>query len=105
MLESIIKSALFGVAVGDSIGVPYEFSREEDLKENPVFDMVGYGTYNLPPGKWSDDSSHTFCLAESLCSGFNTDHMGELFVKCNMADNKTTENKCEPVTRTWSQAV
>ena len=76
-----IKSALFGVAVGDALGVPHEFSRPEDLRENPVTDMVGYGTYNLPPGTWSDDSSLTFCLAESLCSGFNTDHMGELFVK------------------------
>jgi len=77
----IVKSALFGVAVGDALGVPHEFSRAEDLRENPVTDMVGYGTYNLPPGTWSDDSSLTFCLAESLCSGFNTDHMGELFVK------------------------
>ena len=76
-----IKSALFGVAVGDALGVPHEFSRPEDLRENPVTDMVGYGTYNLPAGTWSDDSSLTFCLAESLCSGFNTDHMGELFVK------------------------
>ena len=76
-----IKSALFGVAVGDALGVPHEFSRPEDLRENPVTEMVGYGTYNLPPGTWSDDSSLTFCLAESLCSGFNTDYMGELFVK------------------------
>ena len=76
-----IKSALFGVAIGDALGVPHEFSRPEDLRENPVTDMVGYGTYDLPPGTWSDDSSLTFCLAESLCSGFNTDHMGELFVR------------------------
>jgi len=76
-----IKSALFGVAIGDALGVPHEFSRPEDLRENPVTDMVGFGTYNLPVGTWSDDSSLTFCLAESLCSGFNTDHMGELFVK------------------------
>jgi len=75
------KSALFGIAVGDALGVPHEFSRPEDLHANPVTDMVGYGTYDLPPGTWSDDSSLTFCLAETLCSGFNTDHMGELFVK------------------------
>jgi ADP-ribosyl-[dinitrogen reductase] hydrolase len=81
MKLDIIKSALFGVAVGDALGVPHEFSRPEDLRENPVTDMVGYGTYDLPPGTWSDDSSLTFCLAESLCNGFNTDHMGELFVR------------------------
>ena len=81
MKLDIIKSAFFGVAIGDALGVPHEFSRPEDLRENPVTDMVGFGTYNLPPGTWSDDSSLTFCLAESLCCGFNTDHMGELFVK------------------------
>jgi ADP-ribosylglycohydrolase len=81
MKLDIIKSALFGIAVGDALGVPHEFSRPDDLRENPVTDMVGYGTYDLPPGTWSDDSSLTFCLAESLCSGFNTDLMGELFVR------------------------
>lgn len=80
-IANTIKSALFGVAVGDALGVPHEFSSAIDLRENPVIDMVGYGTYDLPPGTWSDDSSLTFCLAESLCSGFNTDHMGELFVR------------------------
>ena len=80
-IANTIKSALFGVAIGDALGVPHEFSRPEDLRSNPVTDMVGYGTYDLPPGTWSDDSSLTFCLAESLCSGFNPDHMGELFVR------------------------
>jgi ADP-ribosylglycohydrolase len=83
MIESahFIQSALFGVVIGDALGVPHEFSPPETLRDNPVNDMVGYGTYNLPAGTWSDDSSLTFCLAESLCSGYNTDHMGELFVK------------------------
>jgi ADP-ribosylglycohydrolase len=43
--------------------------------------MRGFGTYNLPPGTWSDDSSLTFCLAEALCSGFDIDQIGETFVK------------------------
>jgi len=77
----MIKSALFGVAIGDALGVPHEFSSQEYILKNPVSDMVGYGTYNLPAGTWSDDSSLTFCLAESLCKGYNTDHMGESFVK------------------------
>lgn len=82
MIESkSFKSALFGVAIGDSLGVPVEFSPREKLLQDPITDMTGYGTYNLPPGTWSDDSSLTFCLAESLCSGYDTDHMGELFVK------------------------
>ena len=89
MLNSI-KSALFGVAIGDSLGVPVEFSPREKLLQDPITDMTGYGTYNLPPGTWSDDSSLTFCLAESLCSGYDTDHMGELFVKWYYQDYWTS---------------
>lgn len=74
-------SALFGVAVADALGVPVEFTRREVLKENRVIDMRGFGTYNLPSGTWSDDSALTFCLAEALCSGYDIDQIGAIFVK------------------------
>ena len=79
--EQHVNSALFGVAVGDALGVPVEFTRRTDLEQNPVTDMRGFGTYNLPPGTWSDDSSLTFCLAEALCSGFDIDQIGATFVQ------------------------
>ncbi len=79
--EQHVHSALFGVAVGDALGVPVEFTRRTDLEQNPVTDMRGFGTYNLPSGTWSDDSSLTFCLAEALCLGFDIDQIGETFVK------------------------
>ena len=56
-----------GVCVGDALGVPVEFSSRKSLRAFPVNGMRGYGTYNQPPGTWSDDSSLTFCLAEALC--------------------------------------
>lgn len=76
-----IKSALFGVAVGDALGVPVEFNSRQTISKNPVTDMIGYGTYNLPAGTWSDDSSLTFCLAEALTQDFNLKTIGQNFVK------------------------
>ncbi|MGE6221751.1 ADP-ribosylglycohydrolase family protein [Nubsella zeaxanthinifaciens] len=76
-----IKAVLFGVAVGDALGVPVEFKSRQAISENPVTDMIGYGTYNLPPGTFSDDSSLTFCLAEALTSKFNLNTIGQNFVK------------------------
>lgn len=61
-----IKGILYGVAVGDALGVPVEFKGRSTIALNPVIDMIGYGTYNLPEGTWSDDSSMTFCLAEAI---------------------------------------
>jgi hypothetical protein len=45
-----IESALFGVAVGDALGVPVEFNNRKKIAQNPVIDMIGFGTYNLPAG-------------------------------------------------------
>ncbi|MDX6191543.1 O-acetyl-ADP-ribose deacetylase [Flavobacterium sp. Fl-318] len=75
-----IKSGLFGVAVGDALGVPVEFESRDYLKENPVLDMTGYGTHYQPIGTWSDDSSLTFCLADSLCRGYDLSDIAKKFV-------------------------
>ena len=52
-----IYNTLYGAIVADALGVPVEFKDRDYLKQNPVTDMIGYGTYNLPKGSWSDDSS------------------------------------------------
>ncbi len=75
------KSVLFGVAVGDALGVPVEFKSRQAISNNPVTDMIGYGTYDLPPGTFSDDSSLTFCLAEALTKEFDLHRIGQNFVK------------------------
>jgi ADP-ribosyl-[dinitrogen reductase] hydrolase len=76
-----IKSALFGLATGDALGVPVEFKTRELLKVNPITDMVGHGTHDVPPGTWSDDSSLAFCLAESLLNGLHLPSIGKSFVR------------------------
>lgn len=63
------------------MGVPVEFKSREAIQNNPVTDMVGYGTYNLPAGTWSDDSSLAFCLAEALMQDFNLKVIGDNFQK------------------------
>ncbi|MCD7930605.1 MAG: ADP-ribosylglycohydrolase family protein [Tannerellaceae bacterium] len=80
MKNKIIHSAILGVAVGDALGVPVEFSTREYLKANPVTDMIRYGTHNLPAGIWSDDSSLTFCLAEMLSEGYNLQLLADKFI-------------------------
>ncbi len=72
---------LWGAVVGDALGVPVEFQSREERKKDPVTDMRGYGTFNKPPGTWSDDSSLMLCSVESLLGGFDTNRMGELFVR------------------------
>lgn len=47
-----IYDAVMGLVVGDALGVPAEFKARDTFR---VDDMIGYGTYNQPPGTWSDD--------------------------------------------------
>jgi ADP-ribosyl-[dinitrogen reductase] hydrolase len=75
-----IKGALFGLAVGDALGVPVEFKQREYLEAFPVKGITGYGSWNQPPGTWSDDSSLAFCLAESLAKGYDLNDMAKNFM-------------------------
>lgn len=58
-----------GLVVADALGVPVKFLSRADLLKNPVTDMRGFGTYHQPKGTWSDDSTMTLCLIESLLNG------------------------------------
>lgn len=91
--EYKVKSGLFGLAVGDALGVPVEFYSRSSLKENPVYEMIGYGTHYQPLGTWSDDSSLVFCLAESLCNGFDLSDIARNFVKWYNAELWTPHGK------------
>lgn len=90
-MKDIYKDILFGVSVGDALGVPVEFQSREKIALNPVTDMIGFGTYNLPPGTFSDDSSLTFCLTESLTQKLTLENISENFQKWYF-DNFWTPN-------------
>jgi len=76
-----IKGGIFGLAVGDALGVPVEFKSREFLKKEPVSDFLGYMCWNQPPGTWSDDSSLTFCLMDSISRGYDLEDIGLNFAK------------------------
>ncbi|MDO5518556.1 MAG: ADP-ribosylglycohydrolase family protein [Clostridium sp.] len=70
-----------GLAVADALGVPVEFCSREYLKNNPVKEMMGYGTYNQPEGSWSDDTSLTLGLLDALSEEkFSIKSMADKFV-------------------------
>lgn len=70
-LQTKWKAAILGHAVGDALGVPVEFRPRSYLKKHPVSGMQGYGTYHLPKGTWSDDTSMTLATIDSLQHGFD----------------------------------
>lgn len=69
-LEQKIRGALLGVAVGDALGVPFEFCSRADIieryGENPVTEMIGGGWSHARPGAVTDDTEMTVLLGQSL---------------------------------------
>lgn len=66
MDRNIWLDGIMGVIIGDALGVPVQFLTREELNENPVTQMRGYGTFHMPPGSWSDDGSMTLATLDSI---------------------------------------
>ena len=58
-----LADAVFGLAIGDALGVPYEFKNRGAFE---CTEMTGYGTHGQPAGTWSDDTSMTIATAKSI---------------------------------------
>ena len=66
MKRNIWLDSIMGVVIGDALGCPVQFIDRSELVGGPVEDMEGYGTYNMPEGTWTDDSSMTLALLDSI---------------------------------------
>ena len=59
----MLKSAIYSLAVGDALGVPFEFKKRGTFRCD---EMTGYGTWDQAPGTWSDDTSMTVATLDSI---------------------------------------
>lgn len=92
-MENIVKAGIFGVCIGDALGVPVEFKKREDLKKSPVTGYLEFMSWNQPKGTWSDDSSLTLCIAEELTKGYDLEKIGQSFVKWNKYGHWTAHGR------------
>ena len=66
MVRNIWLDGIMGVVVGDALGCPVQFVDRDEIAMGPVEEMEGHGTYDLPEGTWTDDSSMTLALLDSI---------------------------------------
>lgn len=60
--KTMLRDCVYGQAVGDALGVPYEFKSRDSFE---CSDMDGFGTHNQPAGTWSDDTSMALAICDS----------------------------------------
>ena len=100
----ITSAMLFGVAIGDALGVPVEFSNRQDLKAQPVVSMRSGGTWEQPAGTWSDDTSMTLATmaaiaqdgyinCESIMTNFINWYQRDMFICGELFDIGKTTSK------------
>ena len=65
--SELVRAGVMGLAVGDALGVPVEFTESrEALRRDPVREMRSGGRYGMPKGTWSDDTSMTIATMQSI---------------------------------------
>ena len=77
--EDLVYGGILGLCVADALGVPVEFESRETLAQDPVTGMRSGGSHEQPAGTWSDDTSMTLCLLDSLIGGLDYTDMCEKF--------------------------
>lgn len=106
MKADLIKNILYAGIVGDTLGVPVEFKKRDTYY---VDAMISGGTWEQDAGSWSDDTSFTLPLVESLTEKSDYEKLMKKFENY-MFHNKYTPKgiafgiggTCAKAVRNWS---
>ena len=78
------RGVLLGLACGDALGRPVEFTSASEISavHGRLDEMVGHGTWNQPAGTITDDTEQALCIARSLVEhqAFDPGDVAERFV-------------------------
>ena len=64
--ENMWLNGIMGVAVGDALGFPVQFMYREEVAERPVAGMEECRLFSGKAGTWSDDTSMTMAMLDSI---------------------------------------
>lgn len=106
-MESKILSSVIGFVIGDAMGVPVEFVTRKELIDNPVTEMLGYGSHPVPAGTWSDDTSMSLALMDSIINVKKIDYDDIMirFTKWVNNGEYTTDGNLFDIGRTCLRAI
>lgn len=87
------------------LGVPVEGFQQPVLDAEPVTGPRAYGRHNQPEGTWSDDTSLTLCLVDSLTRGYSLEDMAQTFLRWKIAGEWTPYGHAFDIGRQTTHAL
>ena len=99
------RGALLGLAIGDALGTPLEFSVRDSLPRRT--EMTGGGPFRLAPGQWTDDTAMALALADSLvrCAGLDPADLMGRFVRWWRTGAYSCTGRCFDIGTLTAQAL
>ena len=101
----LLFQSITAVAIGDALGVPFQFKTRSFFKKNPVTKMLGHQSFNVPAGTWSDDTSLTIAALTSLSAGINFSDMLRRFSQWYLYGDYTPFGRSFDIGRTTQEAI
>jgi len=101
-------NGIIGFAIGDAFGVPYESKTRAYMNTlSNIKEMIGYGTYNLPKGTWSDDTSMTLATMDSIIQlgKIDTEDIANKFLEWFRKNEYTAIGRTFDIGRTTLQSL
>lgn len=97
--------SLLGLAVGDALGTPLEFSARDSRER--LTGIIGGGPFRLEPGQWTDDTSMALALADSLisCDGVDEQDLMTRFVSWMEEGAYSSNGRCFDIGNTVRGAL
>jgi ADP-ribosyl-[dinitrogen reductase] hydrolase len=81
-MKEKVYNAYMGFACGEALGLPVLFDSRKSLRNAPVTDMRGHGTFDQPAGTWSVGTSLLLCNTDSLMRTVDPSDLLENILRC-----------------------
>ena len=75
-IKNRYKGSLLGLAIGDALGAPVEFTKKDSFEKIEHYRRGG--KFNVEIGEYTDDTSMALCLAQSLIDKNGIDQKDQL---------------------------
>lgn len=105
IVDDRYRGCLLGLAVGDALGAPVEFSMRGAFA--PITDLVAGGPFALEAGEWTDDTSMALCLGVSLVESgeYDPHDVMRRWLRWQQTGYLSSTGRCFDIGTTTAQAL